>query len=134
MRLFVVGIIFFLLLAFPIKTSATLDRLGIRTGSIGQEFYNVRTGRQLHLRENNYIRSNSSTHPTAPMVINNFNVGIYDRTRHVQALDVMKKYGYNAIRVIFASKQTYSPTNPDQMAQYVANVTDFLTLAEARNI
>ena len=117
--------------------ASSLNRLGVRTRQNNrQEFYDVVTQTPVLLRGNNYIRAKDYGTPEKPVWVGNtnFSLGQYNRTKNIQALDQMKQYRYNAVRIFVNRYDVGNKTGTGLSTEYMNNMVDFIKLANERKL
>jgi hypothetical protein len=111
-------------------TQATgLHRLGIKSGTTRDYFYDTVTNQRVILRGNNFFRYGlvTQSNGTQKMVIVTFKPGFYNHDDYKNQLTEMKKLGFNAVRATIMPNYATSNGVIDQ--NYVANITDFVNMA-----
>ena len=113
-------------LCLPVHATTPTHRLAVRPSISGPELYDTATGYSVVLRGNTYIHRDG-----AGKVIG-FLDSDYGHAATATVLDTMQAYGYNTVRVIVYANDSVTETGINQ--EYLDNVVDFLTLADARGL
>lgn len=123
-KIFAILLVLFLLQ--PPVVKATGGHIAIRQSVTGAEFYDTETGKSVLFNGTNYQRLDETGQ------LADFNVGMYSHELSEVMFSEIKALRFNVVRVSVMSKASYinGALNPD----YVANVVDFLRLAEAQDI
>lgn len=116
--------------ALPTSRPLTPHRIGIRVVNGVGEFYDRETGQAFTPRGNNYIRLAIQQ---SILYHSTFNAGFYNPTEADEAMQSMRSYGYNVVRVFLTPNSLGDPTGGLSMA-YVANLADFLERAKTNDI
>ncbi len=111
---FVLFVLFFSLFPSPVYA---LNRIGIRQGANGGEFYDTVTNNKFIFRGNNYY----------------FDQWFYSRTDVQNVFTQFKQYGYNSVR-IFINHEVVGNPSGGLSSQNMDNTVDLLKKAKANNL
>lgn len=117
---------------FPTPTYA-IDRIGIRQGANGGEFYDTVTNAKFVPRGNNYVIVGSSDTTAAQHQIQ-FDPKIYNSTKIQDLLTQFSQNGYNAVRIFMDDSSDGNTSGNGLSSQFMDNVADFLQQTAHKNI
>ena len=136
LSIFLPTVIVFIFLVVPSPAHA-LNRIGVRQGSNGGEFYDTVTNSKIQFRGNNYIVLGDQFDPLSQTTLHEhhilFDPGKYNSSIVQATLDQFKRDGYNSVRIFISFINIGNPTG-GLSPEHMDNIADFMKRADANNL